>query len=232
MRVLKPYDILISISEDDRDMLYNKRLKTPTGELLSTICVDMPNEFGSDPAFSQDVNIARVEDVGSAVTGIGIGDLVIIDYLVDTTPNFVIEEAWAGKTCVLDTRTQYYDETKKVPANRNTKVGTFVYKKGEMKSYSLVIASIKGSTVIPNSPYIFLEHKKDEDPIEVSGIQVKEPAKHVIERKVLFTYLGCKIEAGLIALVESDFIFQRRIGENVFDVCFHSDIVGFIEQNL
>lgn len=232
MRVLKPYDILVSISEDDRDTLFNKKLKTPTGELLTTICVDIQNEFGSDPAFSQDVNIARVEDVGSEVKGIDIGDLVIIDYLVDTTPEFVIEEGWAGKTCVLDTRTEYYDESKKVPANRRTKVSAYVYKKGEMKSYSLVIAIIKGHTVIPNFPYIFMEHKKDEDMIEVSGIQVKEAAKHVIERKILFTHLGCKMEPGHTALVESDFIFQRRIGENVFDVCFQSDIVGLIEQNL
>lgn len=230
--ILKPHDVLINISEADRDMLFNKRLKTPGGELLTTICIDIQNEFGTDPAFSQDVNIAKVECVGSDVTGIGKGDLVIIDYLVDTTDDFIIEEIWTGKICVLDSRTEYYTDTKKVPANRNTKVATFVYKAGEMKSYSLIIAIIKGNIVIPNSQYIFMAHEKPKQLKQVLGETIQEPDKNIVERKVLFTYLGCKIEAGLTALVESDFIFQRRIGENVFDVCFHSDIIGFIEQNL
>lgn len=230
--ILKPYDILIEISEDDRDKLFNKRLKTPTGELLTTICVDMPNEEGTDPAYSQDVNIATVLEVGAEVKNIGIGDQVIIDYMVDTTPDYTFEEGWSGKKCILDTRTIYYEETKKVPANRNAKVSTYVYKKGEMKSYSLVIAIIKKLTIIPNAPYIFLEHRKEEEIISPAGIQFMDPVKQVIERKVLFTYLGSQFEAGLLAMVESEFIFQRKIGEHVFDVCFESDIIGSIEVNL
>lgn len=230
--ILRPFDIAVYISSTDRDKLYNKRLKTPTGELLTTLCIDMPNEFGSDPAFSQDVQVAEVIATGNEVKNIGVGDTVIIDYLVDTTENYTIEENWGGKTCILETRTLYYKETKQVPANRKTNVNTYVYKKGEMESYSMVIAIIKGNTVIPNAPYIFLEHQKPEELCEVQGITFIQKERAAAERKVLFTALNSNIKPGLFALIETDFIFQRKIGELVFDVCFESDIIGAIESNL
>jgi hypothetical protein len=230
--ILKPHDILISISETDRDKLFNKRLKSPTGEFITDICVELAAEFGTDPAYSQDVQIAEVLQVGSEVKGIGIGDNVIVDYLVDTTEDYTVEQEWASKTCILDTRTLYYQETKQVPANRKTNVNTFVYKKGEMERYSLVIAIIKGNTIIPNHPYIFLEHKLPEGMAEVEGIVFIQTERQVVERKVLFTALNSNIKPGLFALIESDFIFQRKIGEHIFDVCFESDIIGSVEVNL
>lgn len=230
--ILRPYDILVNISEADRDKLFNKRLKSPDGEYLSTLCIDLPTEFGSDPAFSQDVNIAKVLEVGSEVKNIGVGDNVIIDYLVDTTSDYIFEESWNGKKCILDTRTLYYEDTRIVPANRRTHVNTFVYKKGEMIDFSKVIAVIKGLTVIPNDPYIFLEHQKEREEVALKGITYVEANKSIVERKILFTFLECPFKNGLLALIDNDFIFQRKIGEHIFDVCFASDVLGLLSVNL
>lgn len=225
--IVKPFNILIKVSESERDKLYNKRLKTADGRILS-ILQDVEHAADTDEFFSQDVNAAEVIAVGEGVDFIKVGDTVIIDYLVDTTPDFTAWEEWTGKFCVLDTRTIYYDHDKMVPASRHTKVDAFVYRKGEMDSYSFVIAVIRGNTVIPNAGYIFTEHKDSSKDAFSNGIEYAEHEKHIIKRKLLFGHPDCKLPIGKEVILESDFIFFRKIGETVFDICFESDVVGYV----
>lgn len=225
--IVKSHHILVRVSESERDKLYNKRLKTADGRILS-ILQDIQQDADTDAHFSQDVNAAEVVGIGEGVDGISIGDTVIIDYLVDTTDEYTAWEEWEGKYCLLDTRTVFYENDKIVPATRNTRVDTYVYKKGEMDSFSPVIAVIRGNTVTPRYPYIFTEHR-DAAKDEVSnGIKYTEFEKHIIRRKLLFAHSQSQLPIGKEMLLESDFIFFRRIGEIVFDICFESDVVGYI----
>lgn len=225
--IVKPYHILIKISESERDKLFNKRLKTDDGRILS-ILQDIVHSSDTDDFFSQDVNAAEVIEVGEGVTSIQKGDTVIIDYLVDTTDEYTAWEEWAGKFCVLDIRTLYYTKDLMIPASQKTKVDTFVFKAGEMDSYSFVIAVIRNNVVIPNSPYIFTEHKDSAKDEFSNGIQYSETEKHIIKRKLLFGHPNCKLPIGKEVILESDFIFFRKIGETVFDICFESDVVGYV----
>lgn len=87
-----------------------------------------------------------------------VGDRVLLDYIVDMTDGIILFHNEDEKVVRLDTRTIFYDKDKVVPANRRTPHPTPVWKKGWLKTASLVIAVVRNNQLMARWPYVVMEH--------------------------------------------------------------------------
>lgn len=223
-----PHHILIGIAECDRVRLLEKGVVRQDGETVFLRYDELaPDE--QEKSFSQAVGIGTVLVVGPEVNGIQRGDVAILDYTVDKTSKFLVYNEGGQKVVRLDTRTIYKTEPIIIDANRRTPHPTIIHKAGDLESGTPIIAIVRDSIIYPMWPYLILEHKKPrEDLIIKGGFWTPNDKEQFSDRRVIAAHASSFYKPGDIVICESDGIFDRRLGNQSFDVVFEHDIAALL----
>src|SRR3954447_15789714 len=86
---IAPDRILVKISAEQRDRLFSKLITNHEGKQVP-LFFDVPAGENEDRRFEQAVHWGLVLATGANVTGVEIGDIAILDYLVDTSEQDVV----------------------------------------------------------------------------------------------------------------------------------------------
>lgn len=228
MRILKD-NVLVRVSEAERRKMFEKPITRDDGSVVNLI-IGIQAEHGFEDVFAQAVSIGEVVMVGSNVTDMEVGDLVLLDYIVDTMLDIIVSKNDEEKVVCLDTKSEFYDRTYIVDANRRTPQPTIVYNKGEMKSASLIIAYIRGDNIYTRWPYVLLEHVAPKSEFEMKGkfFEVAPEEEGMTERTILLPSDRSRYRTGQRVACQAEHLYSRELNGKKFDVIFDGDIAGII----
>lgn len=225
MRTLR-HKVLIKISEEERRKMFEKPIIRDDGETVFLV-TNLPAAPGSDASYSQGVNTGTVIAIGKDVVGIEVGDLAILDYLVDITEDHIVLRNKEAKVVCLDSRTMYHEKTLIAEPNAQSPRPATVYKKGELKMATMIVAVVRDGVIIPRWPYVFLEHVERESEFKIDEgakiFSLEEEESVIVERKVLLSS-DDDFKAGDMIMCESDDLFFRTWNNQLFDIIYSSHI--------
>lgn len=182
---IMPDRVLVRFRDADyENMLLGKEIKKDDGGTVRLIIKkDWAKEMDARSTVFR--RTADVIKVGSAVTGIEVGDTAIMDYKVDNDDSIVIGHDDIGKLVVCLGVTSYFTETVIRYANRLNPKDTIMQQKGEINSVSDILGVIRNGKPIAKEPYVFLEYKTAKEMmVSASGI-IYEQTKKTNEYKII-----------------------------------------------
>lgn len=217
--------ILVKITSGERDNLFNKKIEREDGILVELAISYEIEDDKLDASYAQNVSVGEVVGVGSRLKDkIQIGDIAIIDYLVDNDRLALVEETQEYKIVSVWANTTYHDKDaeKEITGRRQ-------YYKGEYEKISQVFGVIRGNKLIALDPYIFLEHESNViNQCTVNNFGFEETVS-ILERKVLASFPGANAKEGEIIVIPDSDIFERVIDKKVLSTCFNIDVKCFVE---
>lgn len=237
--------VLVRLSHESKMKLIEMEIIDNNGQVFK-LCLKAPSYEEVDK-YEMSVKIGDVIGVSPGVTGIEVGDIVIIDYTVDADADYQVTHEGKDKIVSVPcqsrlhkkdiTVTSYYTALPPVPGKedeppvlkytgeRNVKVA----KKGDVDEMSLVLAVVKKNEIIPSEFYVLCEFKE-----ELSGIVLQpngmfgynQKEETHIRRKVLFAHPSTGLKQGdyILAVPESN--FETTIFEKKFDVVPIVDVLA------
>jgi co-chaperonin GroES (HSP10) len=230
---IKDEFVFIRISEAERDNLFSKSITRTDGTVVK-LFTGIQAAKGSEESYSQSVTLGEVVAVGDRVAGIRTGDTVILDYVVDLSPENEVETSPEGKTVCIRAVTTYKGYDNVVDANRRTPHPTVVHRTGEIDEFSMVIAAVRDGEVLPVKPYLFCAYVPQQSDWEArdGGSILTVDAlgdDNVSERRVLYAYEGAEFGVGDIVLANNDGVFDRTLRGQRFDIIPEHEIFATLK---
>jgi hypothetical protein len=217
--------ILIKILEADK----RKRFFSDSGIIKEE---ELAPDMGE--AVAQNVQSAEVIGVADDVKHIQVGDIAIIDNIVETLTNRLVYRDEHMKIFCLDTRTEYHDDDMLIYGNLLTRHDVYAWQKGDVDEASLVYGVFREDRLIPNPPYIICEHKdyklvtKD---VGDSKLTYMEEEYGAVVRRVLVPNgeSDVDLQPGSFVIVDFSSLYERSMDGKSFDVMMDRDIEMAIE---
>lgn len=224
-----PDFVLIKIKREEREALYNKKIRREDGE---EVVLFIQGDKGKDDADSNSifVGFGEITAVGKNLKNIEKGDIGLISYLCDNDESIIVGYdgvdkiiavkaittrhkeklmSYASRKPVLDNKgKQVYKDGKLQVYNRDR----IVFEKGDYDELSSLYGVVRDRELIAIEPYCFLEHKETKVMKVGRGGIITEEDEKIIQRKIL-------------SLSEES---TDRIGVNISDNCLMDDFDVFI----
>lgn len=215
-----PNKVFIRIYKKDRHNLFNKIIEREDG---STVELAIGHEWDDerlDASYAQNVSIGEVVGVGNNLSDrILVGDIAIIDYLVDNDKLSFVEETEEYKTLAVWAKCSYHQFD--APKEANGRRGFY---KGEYKRIGQVFGVVRENKLIAIEPYLFLEHESNVVNVYSKKFFHYEETIAVVERKVLASFPGAYAQEGEIIVIPDTDIFDRVLEEKTISTIFNNDI--------
>lgn len=220
MRLTKchPDKIIVRITAIERQALFSKMLERADGSVVEFFHAYEHDDERLDASYAQNVSCGTVDMVGDNVHDIHIGDIAIVDYLIDSDKLALVEQTESYKRVAVCAVTSYHEHD--APAGIT---GKRQYFKGDYKKISQVYGVVRESKLFPVEPYVFLEHESNVIGKRVSNFMF-EHTELIVERKVLAAYKGAEVREGEIILCPDSDIFERVIEGKTVSTIFNKDI--------
>ena len=224
-----PGMVAIKISEEEKRKIFETDILCDNGETL-TLIKALRAGSETDEYMSQAVTIGDVIGVGDGVKTIQVGDVAVIDNLVDTGDEYIAYYENRDKVVVLISENQYYEEDKIAYGSLRQRTDSYTWKKGDIKTNTFIYAVYRGGKLIPNSDYVLLEHKNlTSEAVTPSGITYQDHEGDTCYRRVIGVNndrLPYKVDD--IVVVEFFTLFERSIYDMNFDVVLKEDILAML----
>jgi hypothetical protein len=227
-----PDRAIVKISAQDRADIFTKKYSRPDGSTYSLI-VTVDEEKGFDRKATLFVRTAEVISVGRQVRNVEVGDIAILDYLVDNDENIVL--GWDGGDKYVSVRalSTYYKHDGWVYASRDQKQpkDIRVFKKDALFEASQILGCIRGDKLVANDPYVFIEHRTQGKRTTVSGIEYADKTPYA-ETKVLASSLRSAqkygVENAQNVFVKFDDIFDVELSGFTICACNDEDVLLYL----
>jgi len=227
MWITLPGHVIVEILKEDHDRKFFKEVKMAGGETrLLTITLEADKLY--DDHFSQGVSMARAYSVGEGVPEINEGDLLIIDYTIDTGKAKIISNENGVKLVRASGVNEFYTEDKLIPAGKDDYFDNYEYRVGDLKSAATVFGVVNGNEIRPLKHYVILKYVKIDGNFEEteSGLVLPSTAGDLVLREVLFAHPESSLSSGDIILVDYFGVYERDLLGETISICMESDILG------
>lgn len=242
-----PDYVLVVISKEARESLYNKKIKRNDGtEVLLFIGGDKGKEDADYNSVF--VGTGEIEAVGSNIKNIKKGDTALLSYLCDNDEGIIVGYKNGNKIIAVKAVTTRHTERAMSYASRRPALdskGKKVYKEGVLQTYnrdriifekddyeelSSLYGVVSGSDLIAIEPYCMLQHKETKImKVGNSGVLFEEDEK-IIERKVLAASEESKKRIGVEngdTIIADDFdLFNIEFAGKIISCVNDIDILG------
>ncbi len=188
-----------------------------------------PLEDADDGKNNIFVRTGEVLSVGSKVAGIEAGDIAILDYTTDNTPEIVIGYDGEDKIISVKHATTYYPKDEIAYAERDKPRDQILAYKGEILEISSIIAVIRKGKMIARRPYVLLvQDAITRDAKTASGLLYTEKDT-VIKRKVVSVpaeEADVQFKDDDIVLVKEADTFDIVLPQGLITACFVTDVMA------
>lgn len=243
-----PDYVLIKITKEAREALYNKKIKKDNGE---EVLLFIQGDKGMDDADANSVFVGsgEVVSVGDNVKNIHKGDLGLISYLCDNDEAIIVGYEGEDKIIAVKAITTRHDKKLMSYASRRPVKdgkGKNVYKDGKLQTYnrdrivfekgdydelSSLYGVVRDSQLIAIEPYVFLQHEETKVMKVGDGGVIYEEDEKIISRKVLSVSQQSKdmlnVSAGDTVVCDDFDLFNISFGDkkisavNDIDILYH-----------
>lgn len=240
--------LLVSLLKEDKLALTEKKIVTNTGEVVN-FCLKALNDYDVD-RWELSLKVGKVIGLSAGCNGYRVGDMVLLDYVVDADEKYFVSEDEAEKIVSVPCHTTFHEtalwahsygrmeydqQTKKVVGYRpHGERNTLVADEGDVDELSLVLGVIRGDKLLPNDYYVFCEHEPQTgtELVELADgiIGYKLNYDTVIKRKVLFAAKGSPVVPGDTIMAKLDSNIEVTLLERKFDVVPIIDVLCVMEQ--
>jgi len=245
--------LLVRISDDYRRSMTEKEILTNTGEKISLCLRAQATQDTEDlTKFEWSIKVGKIVGLSPGCAGYKLGDLAIMDYIVDCDEQYLVEMDGSDKIVSVPCETTFHGEAiysttygsiKKERSRFGGHIQTFNYTgevnrlvaaPGDVDQLSLVLGVIRQGKLIANDHYLFCrkEPEMSQEMELVDGILAyRNYAETHITRQVLFASPYNQFSPGdtIIALPGSNFDLQ--IFNQEFDIVPMHDVIAYIEQS-
>lgn len=197
-----PDYVLIKIKREEREALYNKKIKRDDGQ---EVLLFIQGDKGKDDADANSifVGFGEITAVGKNLKNIEKGDIGLISYLCDNDESIIVGYDGVDKIIAVKAITTRHKEKLMSYASRKPVLdskGKQVFKDGKIQTYnrdrivfergdydelSSLYGVVRANVLLPVEPYVFLEHKETKIMKVGRGGIITEEDEKIIERKVL-----------------------------------------------
>lgn len=244
-----PDYVLIKITKEAREALYNKKIKKEDGE---EVLLFIQGDKGKDDADANSIFVGsgEVVSVGENIKNIQKGDLGLISYLCDNDESIIV--GYEGEDKIIAVKAITTRHSKKLmsyasrrpvkdgkgnPVFKDGKLQTYnrdriVFDKGDYEELSSLYGVVRGSELIPIEPYVFLQHEETKVMKVGKGGILHEEDEKIIKRKVLSsskdTIERVNVKAGNVILCDDFDIFNIEFQGKKISAINDVDILGVI----
>lgn len=170
--VCHPDFIILKISKEAREGLFTKKIKRDDGSLTDLFMYN-PTTSDDENHNARFVSSGLVMFVGENINDIQVGDIALLDYLVDNDETVICGYDGEDKLIVSPPKTVYSKSEVWIYANRRVEEDPkkqsygqrlcphdiMVQKVGDYEMLASVLGVVRGEQVIAFDPYVFLEHE-------------------------------------------------------------------------
>lgn len=214
-----PNRVLIKITKQQIEDLISKVITKDDGTTARLFFEPILFDQGFDRRFQQNISVGSVIGVGVNVSGIQIGDAVILDYLTSNLSDECVGFLNGDQLISMLAYTTYHD-TSSVLIN-----GRRAWAKGDYDHISRILGVVRGDKLIPFDPYVFVEYESDLLSIlNDIGERVRSTAA-VIKRTVIAAPEGSIFKYGDVVFMKRDDWFDREINGRKIAICFSQDLL-------
>jgi hypothetical protein len=215
-----PDRVLIKIMKEQRDRLFSKLITNHEGKQVELFFAT-PAEENEDRRFEQSVHWGTVIAVGSAVSGMKVGDAAILDYLVDASDKDEAGYDKGDKLLSVKALTTYHTSDLRTSDGKR-----FIHNNGDFDQISPILGMIREDKVIAREPYvIFLHTPSVIKRIEGVGISLEEKPTF-LKREVLAVHDGAPYKAGDNVIIHDRDVVDRTYEGKAMQVAFSRDVVA------
>lgn len=175
--------IFVRFSQERINAIFFTTVKKDDGT-TQRLEINVPAEDIDDRLSTLYAETGIVEQVGSAIDYIKVGDTAILDYNLFNDERKIISEDENGRVYIVDQTTTYHKERNVAFATRNIPKNQLVWEKGEIENLSQLLAIVRDGELIANHPFVFLNHLPEETQRQVGKLKYLENPE-VIERQIL-----------------------------------------------
>lgn len=226
-----PTHAVVEILQTEHEKHFYKEILNHKGEKIR-LTLTLPKTREKDEHFSQGVHMARCVIVGEDISEIKSGDLLLVDYSVDTDTARIIFNDGERKLVDVVAKNVYYNSDELIPATNERPNDIYVWKKGDLDEITVIFGIIKDDgEVVPTSPFIILEYVVVDGQFEENenGILVPVYEGDVVMRRCLFAHPESKIKQGELVMVPFDSLYEREIYDKVISICIDRDVLAVME---
>lgn len=221
------YHAIVEILNEDKERVFYKEVTLKNGKKVK-MTLNIPARGIYDDHFSQGVSLARVVSIGKDVSPVKPGDMVIVDYSVDTDTAKIIEINDQGKYVRVVAANKFYDHDKMAYANKYERFDAYEYRNGDLEFAAAIFGIIKGDEIQPVPPYVFMQYVDLEGKFIKTGSGLMVPSKEgeFVIRQVLFAGEDSHFKAGDKVLVDFASLYERQVNDGLISICMEQDIIG------
>lgn len=241
-----PDFVLVKITKESREALYNKKIKRHDGE---EVLLFIGGDKGPDDADSNSIFVGSGEivAVGKNAKDLKCGDVALISYLCDNDDSIIVGYEGEDKLIAVKAVTTRHKEkriayasrrpvldSKGNPVYKNGKAQTYskdtiIFEKGDYDELSSLYGAVRGDELITISPYCFLEHKETKVMKVGGGGVIFEEDEKIITRKILSVSQETKeligVEVGSIVIGDDYDFFTLQFGDKKISAVNDIDIL-------
>lgn len=205
--------ILVRISKELRDSIFEKEIDTPNGKVKLWQAIQATDEMDERLSFLN-VHTAIVEEVSHKIDWIKKGDTALINYDVCNSAERFVRKEGEDDIYWVQVNTTYHTEEKIAYQNIHSQRDQIVHSAGDYDTLSPLLGIIREGELIANNPYVFLTHESNiKTMVSKTGLMYEQEDK-IFEREVLSVHPDNEDIAKGDRVVVDDFdIFAVKIGD-------------------
>lgn len=220
MKIVHPNRVIIRMYSKDRYDLFNKKIERKDGSVVELAIGHEWDDERLDASYAQNVSVGEVVGIGRNMEDVlRLGDIAIIDYLVDNDKDLIIEITEEYKDVIIWGKCLYHEKDALKEVN-----GRRAFYKGEYKKIGQIFGVVRDSKLIAIEPYIFLEHESNVVNVYKRNNFHFEETIAVVERKVLASYPGSYANEADVLIVQDCDIFDRVIDGRTISTMINIDV--------
>ena len=214
-----PNRILIRITKQQIEDLISKTITKDDGTKVKLFFEPIHFSEGYDRRYQQNSSVGEVIGIGRNIREIRVGDTVILDYLVSNNSDDVIGYFNGDQILSILAHTTYHENSSVLINGRRA------WAKGDFDYISRILGIVRGDTLIPFDPYVFIEYKSDYLKIlNLRGENVRDSTV-VLDREVIAAPEGCEYKCGDKIKIKKDDWFDREVSGRMIAVLVRQDIL-------
>lgn len=214
-----PNRVLIKITAKQMEDLISKEITKPDGTKTRLFFEPILFDKSFERSFQQNVSIGECIGVGSNVEDVKVGDIVILDYLVSGLLDDTVGWLSGDQIISIIAHTTYHKKSSTLINGRRA------WAAGDYDHISRILGLVRGDTLIPFDPYVFMEYKSDYIKILSVRGEAMRSSEAVVTREVIASPEDCLWKCGDKIFLKKDDWFDREVNGRKIAVLFKNDIL-------